>query len=178
MKTLINTKSLLGLLCFSLTLCFSTANAGKLYKWVDANGKVSYQDQPPPKGSKILSEKDVKSTATIRNEKQYSQNKALPAVTIYTIDNCDVCERFITLMRKNRVPHIELPFKTDREAQSKILEATGSLRVPSVMIGDTVFQKEDTAELRKALTKAGYDVNPETPKPTAEKQQETTEELE
>lgn len=153
----------LNLVTTLLGLCLlsSSANAGKLYKWVDAQGNVSYQDKKPPKGSKIISEKEVKSAESIRIEKQSSQNKALPSITIYTVDDCDVCERFVTFLQKNKVPHIERPLKSDRDAQSKILERTGSLRAPSLLIGDSVFQKKTVTELSKALSGAGYSVNSE-----------------
>lgn len=36
----------------ALSLASGTAVAGKLYKWVDENGKVHYTDTPPPEASK------------------------------------------------------------------------------------------------------------------------------
>lgn len=34
-----------------LLLIFSVAANGQVYKWVDANGKTQYTDQPPPSGA-------------------------------------------------------------------------------------------------------------------------------
>ena len=79
MKT-IYTNKLIRLATFvSLCLIFFNANAGKLYKWVDAQGNVSYQDQPPPKGSKILSEKEVASKS---NADEDQGNSALQELKI------------------------------------------------------------------------------------------------
>jgi len=46
------------LLCLLLTLLFGTqAQAKKLYRWVDENGKVHYSDQIPPDQVKVAHEK-------------------------------------------------------------------------------------------------------------------------
>lgn len=140
-----------------LSLISTPSIAGKLYKWVDANGVVSYQDRPPPSGSNILSEKEVK--ARVAEKKSPNQNRTLPIVKIYTVENCDLCESFITMMRINKVPHIELSLQSDREAQSKILDKLGSLKAPSMLIGEQAFQDSSIAKLTKTLTNAGFTIN-------------------
>lgn len=157
----------------SACLLLSNAHAGKLYKWVDADGNISYQDNPPPKDGKVLSEKDVKPTSIIRSEKQESQNKTLPPVTIYTMPACNQCDEFIFLMRKNKVPHISRPIKGNSEAQRLILEKVGGIRAPTTIIGDDVLQKISLNEFRTALIRAGYNVEQITPpnpvqRPTSE----------
>jgi glutaredoxin len=149
----------LAFMLIGLSLVCSPSFAGKLYKWVDAKGVVSYQDQPPPKGSKILSEKEVKATAA--DEISPNQNSKLPLITIYTVENCDLCEFFITTMRKNRVPHIERSLQSDREAQSKILEKLGSLKAPSMLIGEQAYQDSSVAQLKATLVKAGFTLDDE-----------------
>lgn len=68
MRTLIF--SLISLL--SLLIACQTAEAGKLYKWVDENGKVHYTDTPPPESSKterkVLNEQGLV-TETLAREK-------------------------------------------------------------------------------------------------------------
>ncbi len=136
----------------------TNANAGKLYKWVDKNGVVSYQDQPPPKNAKILSEKTVKSGS---DSGASAQATGLPKVRIYTVEDCATCEHFVTMMKKANVPHIELPLESDRDAQRKILAKTDSLSAPAIFIGDEIIQTNSGATLRKALTTAGYKVEEE-----------------
>jgi len=138
----------------ALTLASQATYAAKMYKWVDKNGVVSYQDQPPPKDAKVLSEKDVKSSAASSSDS--GQAAGLPKVVIYTVEDCSVCEYFVTMMKQSQVPHIELPLQSDREAQSKILAAVDSLRAPTLFIGDEIVQTSSGPELRKALTAAGY----------------------
>lgn len=158
MKTIKTIKLSIAITTIGLSLLFSTANAGKLYKWVDAKGKISYQDNPPPKGSKILSEKEVKSSSSIRSEEQTSQNKSLPKVTIYTMNNCIDCDEFITFMRKNQVPHIARPLESDRDAQSYILSKVGAIKAPTMIIGNNVIQNKTIDEFQAALIEAGYDI--------------------
>lgn len=56
----------------ALALASGTAVAGKLYKWVDENGKVHYTDTPPPEASKnerqVLNEQGMV-TETLAREK-------------------------------------------------------------------------------------------------------------
>ena len=37
----------------------AAAVAAKLYKWVDKNGRVTYQETPPPSGSGKVEEKNI-----------------------------------------------------------------------------------------------------------------------
>lgn len=134
-----------------LTLLLSThSNAQKLYKWVDAQGNISYQDQPPPENAKVLDQKDVGD----------SKGPPTPATTdpikIYTVDNCAVCAQAVLHMIKMGVPHVELPLSGDREAQSLILEKTSSLIAPTILIGDQVLQAPTNDELTEAIKAAGY----------------------
>ena len=45
-----------ALLLVALT---TTAHAVKLYKWVDEDGRVTYQDRPPPPGTGTIEEKNI-----------------------------------------------------------------------------------------------------------------------
>jgi len=80
-------------LLFLLSLVLvSHANAAKLYKWVDANGNISYQSSPPPENAKILSEKDIK--ATRGASPQLDGGKTSP-VTVFVVENCAACDALI-----------------------------------------------------------------------------------
>ena len=46
-------------LCCLLTFYQATPMAATMYKWVDEDGNVTYQDYPPPTNSRILSESDL-----------------------------------------------------------------------------------------------------------------------
>ena len=137
-----------------IAIAASHADAAKLYKWIDANGNISYQDQPPPQSGKILSEKEVGSSA----DSDPISDPLTPEVMVYTVNDCELCERLVAVLNQNKVPHIELPLEDDREAQRKILERANSIIAPTIFIGDTVIQGGTENELREALRLAGFEI--------------------
>jgi len=62
----------LSLITFSLLALAATAHAG-ITKWVDADGKVQYSDQPPPPTVKSQKTLDIKNSPTL--PKTASDNK-------------------------------------------------------------------------------------------------------
>jgi len=136
-------------------LVASSASAAKLYKWVDANGNISYQDQPPPESGKILSETTVKSGET----EATAANKEPAKVVIYTVEGCEGCDNMVTALKKLKIPHIELPLSNDRETQQRILQQTGSVVAPAVFINDNLVQSKTLQELKDALKSAGFNID-------------------
>lgn len=134
-----------------------SANAGKLYKWVDDKGNISYQDQPPPKNARILSEKETEA----KEGKEGPKNRNFPDVVVYTVENCDLCDKLITMLRKDKVPHIVLPLAEDRDAQSRILQLADSIIAPSIFIGDELVQANTEQSLKEKLEQAGFEFESE-----------------
>ena len=136
-------------------LAFGTqVQAAKLYKWVDKNGVVSYQDTPPPKGSKILEE----STTDIADGSAGPETPK-EAVKVYTVENCSLCVRIIEHLKALNVPVLELPLENDREAQSIILERSNSLITPTIFVGDQIHQGGEIKSLEKVLLEQGYKID-------------------
>ena len=135
-------------------------NASKLYKWVDKNGNISYQDQPPPENARILSEKvideDEAKKDSAKTPKQSGKN--LPKVTVYTVDNCELCDQLISILRIEKVPHIVLPLADDRDVQSKILAKTGKIITPSIFVGSNLIQGGTEEGLKEKLRAAGFNI--------------------
>ena len=135
----------------------SNAVAGKLYKWVDDNGIISYQDQPPPESATILSEKEFNLKSSDRsNSKNSNSSDDLPKVVVYIVDNCNLCDELISVLRASKVAHITLPLASDREAQNKILQKTGKIIAPSIFIGDDLVQGGTEENLKEKLSNAGF----------------------
>lgn len=137
-----------------ITMSGSSANAAKLYKWVDSNGTISYQDRPPPKNAKILSEKTVKSSVS----DDANKNTSLPKILVYTVDDCEACETMISMFNESKVPHIRLPLKDDRKAQERILQQFSSIIVPTIFIDDEIIQGRTPDQVREMLKSAGFEV--------------------
>ncbi|MFT4636147.1 MAG: glutaredoxin [Arenicella sp.] len=141
-------------MCLLSIIAITTLNAHatKLYKWVDANGNISYQDQPPPKSGKILSQKEIDS----KPDSVQKSNLGLPQIVVYSIKDCARCDRQLGVLRTNKIPYIELPLEDDREAQSRILQSADSVIAPTIFIGEKLIQASSEDELRQRLHSAGY----------------------
>ncbi len=145
--------TILKILVVSLIAIFSSNSyAAKLYKWVDANGNISYQDQPPPTNGTLLSEKEVASNADPVDE------DVLPEIVVYTVAECELCLRLVTVLKQNKVPHIELPLEDDRGAQNRILEKASSIIAPTIFIGEDILQGGNEENLLAELRSAGFEI--------------------
>lgn len=49
----------LSMVAFMLLVLTPNVHAVKLYKWVDDEGRVTYQDRPPPSGAANIEEKNI-----------------------------------------------------------------------------------------------------------------------
>ncbi len=147
-----------GVALFAIGLLLSSpaANASKLYKWVDKEGRVSYQDQPPPKGAKILEEGSTKNSSSDGASGKNTVNQS--PVEVYVVDECEMCAQVLTHLRSQNIPVSELPLQDDREAQSLILERTDSLIVPTLFIGTELIQGGNLNDIDRALEQAGYQI--------------------
>lgn len=74
------------LLCL-LLLCFN-ANAG-LYKWVDADGKVHYSDEPPPVNVNAEALSTPKAATNAPSEKSYVEREADMKKALKTKEEAD-----------------------------------------------------------------------------------------
>lgn len=155
------------MICLFGLLYSTSAHAAKLYKWVDTDGKVSYQDKPPPKNAKLIETSELTTTSQEEGgagSGGANQASKIPArtdpVMVYTVTNCNGCKQLMTFLRMQNVPTIELSLQ-DREVQARVLSLSGKLSAPTVFIGDKLVEDLSEAKLSEELTLAGYTVNPD-----------------
>lgn len=131
-----------------------SSQAAKLYKWVDANGNVSYQDSPPPKDAKVLEESELK-----RSNAPSSQSQSdLPPIVVYTVDNCDACDVLLLRLKQLEIPHQQASL-LNKEVQAEILSNNDAITAPALKIGEQYLNNITESELLSSLRDAGY--NPE-----------------
>lgn len=157
-----------GAFAASFLLLAQPAEAKKLYKWVDKNGKISYQDKPPPTNAKILEESELKASPAPSS----NQDNQEPII-VYVSAGCDPCDEVVRYLNQLKVPHIERALQDDREAQQRLLDEYESLSVPTLFIGDSIMPSPSTDKIKTALRSAGYTFEESTPK--AETEQDTEE---
>lgn len=130
-----------------------------LYKWVDAEGNVSYQDTPPPAGQKYEERSfsvDGARTGNLNAEVARSQAVLNNPIILYRADNCDSCDLVETILNGFNAPFTGIPVDIDETEQQKLLGLIGSIRVPTLTIGDTVINGTNRAAIEDALRAGGY----------------------
>lgn len=139
----------------ALAACFvaggSTAVADdKLYKWVDEDGNVTYQDQPPPDGS-------GQHETFVEDLGGSEPAAAAPDVNVvlYSIETCDACDLVRKILEDQRVAFQEKNAEDDVEVQDEIREVAGTLSVPVLVIGDEVLTGYNKRMVLNELEDAG-----------------------
>lgn len=150
-KSALSALSIVGT-CLLFSFSATDVEAKKLYKWVDKNGRVSYQDKPPPSSAKILDESELK--ASVPSTGGSPLNKS--PIIVYTATGCTSCDQMVRFLKESDIPHIEKQLQDDREAQQRLITMGKGISVPTFFIGSDVVQTTSEDTLSSALTNAGY----------------------
>lgn len=141
-----------------LGLAAASASAQQVYRHVDANGKVSFSDQPPAADARPAAPRagaaptDSGSAALPYELQQVVQRYP---VTLYTGDNCAPCDTGRSLLTTRGVPFAERQVKTNEDVEAlQRLSSQGSL--PLLAIGSQQLKGFSDAEWSQYLDAAGY----------------------
>ena len=148
-------------------LITTPALAGKLYKWVDERGNISYQDRPPPEGRGQVEEKNVRDRAGSSAGSSAGVDAATKApVTLYMVPKCSPCDAARLYLKKRGVPFSEINVsEKNPKAQDEMRKKIGELSVPTITVGAKIMQGYVESLLSGELDQAGY--------PKAEEKPET-----
>ncbi|MDD5298893.1 MAG: glutaredoxin family protein [Gallionella sp.] len=149
-------KRIVLLLICLLGASFS-AQAGELYRWVDAHGKVHYGDVIPV-GADQIEEKKFSDAAAPDEYLSYETRRAQQnfPVTLYVADNCaEYCDKARDLLGKRGIPFSEKALRTKEEIDAfKALAGFDS--VPALSIGRTILKGLQADQWNSELDIAGY----------------------
>lgn len=143
------------------TLCLLGAEiaiAAKLYRWIDDDGKVTYQDRPPP--ASIINFE----ITTLREPLDTEEPAAQTVVTLYRIAACEPCDATQSYLSEK--PGVQLEVRnpdTNPDVSVEMIERFGKAEVPIAVIGAEVVRGHSPLWLDAALAKAGYVPPPSTP---------------
>ncbi len=154
-------------ICGLLLLIVSVSTqvtAGKLYKWVDADGNISYQDTPPPNNAKVLEESTINSSGTVAAQTEPAE--AVPVV-VYTVDDCDSCEMLLLRLRQLEVPFSEESL-LNKDIQAEILSIGEAIAAPALKVGSRYVNDFTDSTLIRTLQEAGVPTKVEAPAPDAD----------
>ena len=142
--------------------CLLAGNAhAQLYKWVGADGKVTYSDTPPPVGAKQLSTKASGGESSgVPLPEDLAAAVGKNPVTLYTGAACNPCNDGRTLLKQLGIPFSEKTVATNEDLD-KLRKMSGQSQLPLLVINNSKFRGFGDAEWRTALRSAGY---PETNK--------------
>lgn len=136
---------------------------GTLYKVVDAQGNVTYQDQPPAEdaGSRTESLTVEEPAAATPAANDGQRDRVLAAaqsapLVLFTVPNCDTCDFVRWFLDERELPFEEVDVQGDIENQQRLRDATGEYRVPVVLVGEQPLFGFDRDELLGVLAGAGY----------------------
>ena len=141
-----------------LSLAAGPANCATLYKWVDEQGNVTYQDTPPP-GNVQYEESVVDPAPTPLPEgtgRQIEEAALGNPVSLYTVPQCDTCDLVRIFLERHSIPFAEKDVRNNLETQAELEQAAGSLTVPTLIVGDRVLDGYSSNAIRSALLDAGF----------------------
>jgi glutaredoxin len=118
----------------ALLLCAGGASA-QMYKWVDANGKTHFSDQPPPATAKAAPIKSsVGASAGVALPYALAQAARNFPVTLYTTTACAGCDQGRALLKARGIPFAEKTISSPEDEQ-KLKDAVGNNSLPALLVG-------------------------------------------
>lgn len=140
----------------ALLLCAGGAGAQQMYKWVDASGKITFSDKPPPANAKPIEIKaGAGGAATVPLPYALAQAVRAYPVVLYTRAKCDFCDRGRTYLKERGVPFTEKTVATSAD-EAKLKEAGSDGRLPYIIVGRAKSTGFDSAAWGTMLTEATY----------------------
>ena len=139
-----------------LLVCVASAGA-QVYKWTDANGVVSFSDQPPPASARKVERKSLGSPGAARAELPYALAEAARTypVVLYTTGSCEACDLGRALLRQRGIPFAEKTVQSNAD-QHKLKEAGSDGQLPLLQVGSNRRIGFEAGAWNAALTDAAY----------------------
>jgi len=150
-----------AVLVLAATCLVTTAEAQQLYKWVDADGKITYSDVPPPKEARNVQQKNMSDGSGNDDNTPYSVRVAIEKYPVVLYANAcgEPCDSARALLKTRGIPFADRNPEKDPSAMDALKAATGEQQVPVLTIGSGVQKGFAAEEWNSALTAAGYPRN-------------------
>lgn len=145
---------------FVLALLMAAGAAhAQLYKWVGADGKVTYSDVPPPKTARQIEQKDLDKGGsgidTAGLPYALAQAARNHPVTLYTGDQCAPCDDGRKYLQQRGIPFAEKTVTTNEDS-ARLKQVSNDTRLPVVTIGRDKQNGFEAGAWGTALSAAGY----------------------
>ena len=143
---------------FSVLMLACVAAQADFYRWVDADGKVHYSDQPPPASVKQVEKKKAAGGKASDAPLPYVLQQAVKnfPVTLYSSACGSACTQAHDLLAKRGIPYTEMD-ATDVTVQPELKKLTGgTVEVPVLKVGRNTVKGYEEGQWNTALDAAGY----------------------
>ena len=138
-----------------------SAPAFAQFKWIGADGAVTYGDRPPP-GARLLGQPAAAAPAVARA----GNGAALPyelrtaaqrhPVVLYLAVDCQPCEQAREHLSRRGIPHEAREVRTQRDADAFRKLGFQALSFPAVSIGSERLTGYEASSWDRSLDAAGY----------------------
>jgi glutaredoxin len=128
------------------------------YKWIDADGKVTYGDSPPRDAKKIErlnAPAEAPGSALLNLPFELRRAVENFPVQVYTTADCNACQAGRELLRARGVPFEELTVATREDVELMRTRGYGDM-LPVISIGRNALRQLNPDEWNRALDAAGY----------------------
>lgn len=140
-----------------LFLFFIASAHAQVYRWVDADGRVTYSDKPPPASMAKQQQKSIDSDETTVSGLNYSLSelaKNFP-VMLYTSSECAPCDEGRLLLKNRGIPFSEKTINSNEDI-ARMKQAGGDGRIPFLTVGRNSHSGFDSSAWNGTLTAVGY----------------------
>lgn len=138
-------------------LCLLPSLAAAQFKWLDANGRVTYGDNPPREARNVervgapVGEADAGATLPFEVRRAVA---GFP-LTLYTAADCAACAGARDLLRARGAPYTEITIGSARDMEAFRKLDLGD-RVPVLMVGRQALKELQPELWHSTLDTAGY----------------------
>jgi glutaredoxin len=155
---------LLNASCLLLSAVLANAAHAELYKWVGADGKVTYSDVAPPANAKQVEKRALSgSPAGVTLPVELAAAVAQNPVTLYAASSCAPCDEGRALLKQRGVPFSEKTIASNEDI-AKLKQVGGDAQLPLLIINNSKFRGFERQEWNQSLSNAGYPENSVLPK--------------
>lgn len=140
-----------------LFLFFIASANAQMYRWVGADGRVTYSDKPPPASVAKQQQMPISSGDASGGGLNYALaelTKNFP-VTLYTSGSCAPCDEGRLLLKNRGIPHTERTIGSNEDI-ARMKQAGGDGRLPFLTVGRNSQSGFESGAWNAALTSAGY----------------------
>ena len=135
------------------------AEAATLYRWVGPHGVVTYQENPPPASDAGVQALHIRSGSGVPHARQ-AVSRAHP-VTLYEAPHCPPCTEASAYLHHRKVVYKAVDVAKSQAVLRAMKARTGSVSVPTIVVGKHVLIGYSRSVLAGELTAAGYPRSPE-----------------